>query len=353
MPRIRQRQVEFFFEKDAINDLKLLRVIIANMKRVYAIICLMLPMLLIQGQDIHFSQVDADPVLLNPAYSGFYQGDGRFGVVYRNQWASVSIPYQTLALSGEMALWRQGGKRGLSAGLTVFNDHAGTLHYGTMSAHLSLAYYHPLNRAGTSILSVGVDGGWAQSGYDPSRAEMEDPSESFAMQNVNYPLLAAGLAWYWQPTADFHTKVGLSVRNINHPNISYMGLDSTLMARRFSLFARAEYRRWQNVSLLPVAMWQKQGEYRELLYGADVKWYIEEGGSREVSLRAGLAMRHADAVIANLMIEYNAFLFSFSYDANVSGLSVASKGFGAFEVGLVYRFARDSRKIKRIKCPQY
>ena len=83
------------------------------------------------GQDIHFSQVDADPVLLNPAYAGFYQGTGRFGVVYRNQWASVSIPYQTVAVTGEAALWRGGTRSGLSVGATVFNDDAGTLSYGT------------------------------------------------------------------------------------------------------------------------------------------------------------------------------------------------------------------------------
>ena len=70
------------------------------------------------AQDIHFSQVDADPVLLNPAYSGFYQGAGRFGLIYRNQWASVSVPYQTFAVTGEMALWRSSNQRnGLSAGL--------------------------------------------------------------------------------------------------------------------------------------------------------------------------------------------------------------------------------------------
>ena len=78
------------------------------MKRWMTIWAMLLLAVVGQGQDIHFSQVDADPVLLNPAYSGFYEGVGRFGMVYRNQWASVSIPYQTLAVSGEMALWRVG-----------------------------------------------------------------------------------------------------------------------------------------------------------------------------------------------------------------------------------------------------
>lgn len=305
------------------------------------------------AQDIHFSQVDADPVLLNPAYSGFYEGLGRFGVVYRNQWASVSVPFSTLAASGEMAVWRGGGRRGLSVGGTLFADKAGTLNYGTVSGHLSTAYYQALNRSGSSVLSVGVEVGWAQSGFDPSQAEMEEAGEGFEVRKVHYPLLAAGLAWYWQPTPDFHLKAGLSLRNLNRPNISYMKLDETYLARRYSLFARAEYRCWQSISLLPVLMGQVQGKHREVVFGGDVKWYIEEGGSREVSLRAGVAMRAADALIANLMLEYNSLLFTFSYDANISGLAVASGGMGAFEAGLVYRLAKGNKKTKALKCPQY
>ena len=305
------------------------------------------------AQDIHFSQVDADPVLLNPAYSGFYEGLGRFGVVYRNQWASVSVPFSTLAASGEMAVWRGGGRSGLSVGGTLFADKAGTLNYGTVSGHLSTAYYQALNRSGSSVLSVGVEVGWAQSGFDPSQAEMEEAGEGFEVRKVHYPLLAAGLAWYWQPTPDFHLKAGLSLRNLNRPNISYMKLDETYLARRYSLFARAEYRCWQSISLLPVLMSQVQGKHREVVFGGDVKWYIEEGGSREVSLRAGVAMRAADALIANLMLEYNSLLFTFSYDANISGLAVASGGMGAFEAGLVYRLAKGNKKTKALKCPQY
>ena len=324
------------------------------MRRFAAILLLTIAALSAQGQDIHFSQVDADPMLLNPAYAGFYQGAGRFGMLYRNQWATVSIPYQTFAFSGEVALWRSRNmSRGLSAGAMFFSDHAGTLHYGTTSGHLSLAWYQAVNRAATSYLSFGIEGGFAQSGFDPSDARPRDPAETFATQQVSYPLLAAGVAWYWQPTGDFHLKVGFSARNINRPNISYMQLDSVYLHRRYSLSARAEYRYWQSVSLLPVILCQMQGRHRELIYGLDLKWYLEEGGSREVSLRAGLAMRHLDAVIANLVVEYNAFLFSFCYDANISGLSVASGSFGAIEAGVVYRLSKSSRKTKAIKCPVY
>ena len=120
-----------------------------------------------------------------------------------------------------------------------------------------------------------------------------------------------------------------------------------------TVFARAEYRYWNAVSLLPVFLCQFQGRHREWIYGADLKWYIEEGGARQVSLRAGVAMRHLDAVIASLMVEFNAFLFTFCYDANISGLSVASGSFGAIEAGVVSRLNQGSRKNKAIKCPVY
>ena len=76
------------------------------MKKPLAILILLTTLTTVGAQDIHFSQVDANPLLLNPAYAGFYDGAGRFGIIYRNQWASVSIPFQTFAITGEMALWR-------------------------------------------------------------------------------------------------------------------------------------------------------------------------------------------------------------------------------------------------------
>ena len=217
----------------------------------------------------------------------------------------------------------------------------------------TLAYYHALNRHRNNFLSLGIEGGFAQSGFDPTHAEMEDPSELFPTQHSNYPLLAAGLAWYWQPNGDLHTKVGLSVRNINQPNISYLGLDDTYLLRRYSLFARAEYRYWQTWSLMPVMLLQLQGKYHELVYGVDFKWYLDEGSRHQISLRAGLAYRHGDALIANLLMEYDAFLFNFCYDANISGLATASNTIGAFEIGMVYRLSKGEKKTKALKCQPY
>lgn len=306
----------------------------------------------LRAQDIHFSQVDADPLLLNPAYAGFFDGTGRFGMIYRNQWFTVSQPYQTLGVTGEMAVWRdESTGNGLSVGASVFADQAGSLHYGTTSAHLAASYFFALNRYRNHYLAIGLDGGWAQQGFDPTRAELEDQTEHFGQTKVGYPLVGVGAAWYWQPVSNLGTRVGISVRNMNKPNISLSGLDDTYLQPRFCLFARAEWRRWQMVSLMPVLLMQRQGQYSEVVYGLDLKWYLEEGGRHETSLRGGLAMRQADALIANLLLEYDAFVFTFSYDANISGLTAASNGVGAMELGLVYQLAKTKKKTRAVKCP--
>src|SRR6188768_749359 len=53
------------------------------------------------SQDIHFSQIFETPLLRNPALAGLFTGDVRIQSVYRNQWNSVTVPYQTTSLSGE------------------------------------------------------------------------------------------------------------------------------------------------------------------------------------------------------------------------------------------------------------
>ena len=50
------------------------------------------------AQDIHFSQFSETPLLRNPALAGIFSGDLRIQAVYRNQWNSVTVPYQTSSI---------------------------------------------------------------------------------------------------------------------------------------------------------------------------------------------------------------------------------------------------------------
>lgn len=306
----------------------------------------------LRSQDIHFSQIDINPVALNPAYNGFFDGSGRFGLAYRSQWSSVSKPYQTFLASGEFSLHRNRFHRsGLNLGLLLYRDQAGTLNYGTTAGNLILSYYRSLNGRNNHYLSLAIEAGYCQAGFNSSLIEFYDPSEHLDDLKTNYPLLGAGIAWFFQPNPNLYAKVGLSARNLNSPDISYLSLDQTRLQPHYTLYTRWEYRCNQSISILPVAAMQYQKPAFEMLYGADLKYYIDESSQRQLSFSAGLLYRHRDALVLNLAADYNAFIFSVNYDANLSKLTPASHTFGAIELALVYRLTRNSTKHKALPCP--
>ena len=63
---------------------------------------------ILQAQDLHFSQWFNEPLLTNPANTGFIpDADYRLGANYRNQWSSVmSEPYKTMSIWGDAQVMR-------------------------------------------------------------------------------------------------------------------------------------------------------------------------------------------------------------------------------------------------------
>ena len=306
----------------------------------------------LSAQDQHFSMLDLDPMLFNPAYSGFFDGTGRFGVVYRNQWASVSKPFQTVTASAEMSLMRSNrSMNGLSAGLWITADREGTLGYGTTATAATLSYFQSLDRDGSNIVSVAAEVGAGQVGFSTDNIVMPDGAESFERTRAFYPTLGAGVAWFHQIGSELYTKVGVSARNLNEPDISYTGISDARLLRRLNAYVRAEWRMAGQWSLLPVAGYQRQGTFNELVYGCDVRCYVRETRSDNLVLSAGLVARHADALALNMAVLWNEWTFAFSYDANVSQLASASHTIGAFEIGVIYMIAKKDTRHRALPCP--
>lgn len=297
--------------------------------------------------------LDLDPLLFNPAYSGFFDGTARFGAMYRNQWATVSTPFQTFSATAEVSLMRSIRQRnGLSAGLWVSSDRAGTLDYGATSVSAILSYYQALGE-GNDLLSLAAEAGVGQVGFNSENIVLADAAETFNREKALYPTFGAGVAWFRQWSETVYTKMGFSLRNINEPDISYLGMSDTRLSRKWNLYGRAEWRFHPQWGLLPVAGYQHQKKFSELVYGCDVKWYVDERPRKYLAFGAGLLGRHGDALAVNLSVEWLAWIFAFSYDANLSRLAEASHTIGAFEVGVVYmiRNNKGDRRHEALPCP--
>lgn len=303
------------------------------------------------AQDIHFSLLDLDPLLFNPAYSGFFDGEGRFGLIYRNQWASVSTPFQTLTATAELPITRSRRmQNGLNGGFWVSADRAGSLGYGSTTAAAIVSYLQALGD-GNDLVSFGVEGGIGQVGFSTANIELPDNAESFKSTHAIYPTLGAGAAWFREWSSNIYTKVGFSIRNINEPDISYTMTGDSRLARRWNIYMRGEWRCAPQIGILPVAGYQHQYRFSELVYGCDVHWYVNEHQEEYLAFSAGLIGRHKDALSMNLAVLWRDWTFALSYDANLSRLAEASHTLGAFELGVLYMIHKKERRKRALPCP--
>ena len=130
---------------------------------------ILLAMFPVQSQDIHFSQISQTPLLRNPALSGIFTGDIRVQSVYRSQWGSVTVPYQTGSLNGEYKLPVGQGSDFLTLGGQLLYDKAGTIGLTTTQLMPSLNYLKSLSDVKTSYLSLGFMGGIVRRSFDRSK----------------------------------------------------------------------------------------------------------------------------------------------------------------------------------------
>jgi len=127
----------------------------------------------VQAQDIHFSQFAMSPLLLNPALAGLSNGDIRAYANFRTQWSTISggNVYRTLAGGTDMAFGRsQRSGNFAGIGLSFFSDQAGDVGFQTNNVELTLAYHIMLNKHKNMSLSLGMQGGFGERGFDPSKA---------------------------------------------------------------------------------------------------------------------------------------------------------------------------------------
>src|ERR1041385_6201325 len=141
------------------------------------------------AQDIHFSQYNASPLLLNPELSGLNAGDYRAYANFRTQWVTVSSgnTYRTFAGGADMSvgkITRYNSFAGL--GISFFSDQAGAINLNSNHLDLSLAYHFMLNHRGTMQLSAGIQGGFNYRSINPSKAVYDsqwDPTSGTIDQN--------------------------------------------------------------------------------------------------------------------------------------------------------------------------
>ncbi|OFY23413.1 MAG: hypothetical protein A2W98_01980 [Bacteroidetes bacterium GWF2_33_38] len=313
----------------------------------------------LKAQDIHFSQFLSSPLNLNPANTGLGECDYRIVANHRNQWQSITVPYRTISASFDMKYYNFNIPRGfVGAGILLNSDKAGDSQLGTTQISFNSAIHKFLSPNDSSLFcSFGMSVNFNQksinynelyfgnqfngSQFDPDLSN----GELFTDEKINYVDLNLGIRVNYLIDDTYPIDFGFAYSHVNSTKQSFDLDANVILDRRFASFLKSDLELTSNLNFEPSFFVMGQGKYREFNLGGLFR--LKTSGVNFEKIYFGGWYRIKDAIVLNMLVDYQNFTIGISYDINTSDLSVASQHMGGFEFSLIYNLC----KKKNISLP--
>lgn len=343
-------------------------------KYILSVFLIMVSGYILKAQDVHYSQMFATPLYVNPANTGNFDCDFRAGLNYRQQAASFTIPFETYTAWGDTRIYPDflRGRGWFGVGAHFYYDNAGNGDLTKVQGMVLAAYSQGFNSDNSLYGSLGVGiGGTNRSvnqnnliyGDEWSPQDLEfflgsslDPAK-MESNSIYYLDFNLGLLVHQYVNEKWMYEIGASVSHINTPNESFYAdyipnNDPALPAvkndnrldRKYIAYAIVQHIITDNILIKPEAYYTFQGGVYETMIGANMVF-----GTAPVQLYGGLWLRAVRDIIPVLGVDYSGYTLLFSYDINISQQHYASQYQGGFEFSLVKKFCSD-KPSKRNPC---
>ena len=320
------------------------------------------------SQDLHFSQYNNAPLLVNPANTGFSpEYDFRIGLNSRTQWAATNVPYKTLSAWGDAQLFKNKFENGwIGVGAVLLNDVAGTGNLTSTKTYLNVAYHQMIDD--NNLISFGFSGGMVQKRVDYNKLTFDQQwngnffdidvpnNEPFVTNNASYFDMNAGINYAWFANDNFYLNGGISMMHLNTPQETFFApnsVDGTL-SRRFNFFLNASIKMSDFVILNPHAYYSKMNTAEETVIGFNGQFNLSgEGGNSQ--LLFGVHYRNKDAAIPSVGYQIGNLQLNFNYDATVSSLTSYSNYRSAYELSILWNgiYGNIGSGEKNVRCPRF
>lgn len=318
------------------------------------------------AQDLHFSQFFNSPLSTNPANTGFIpDGNYRVGINYRNQWATIPVPYKTMSAFGDFQLFRERLTYGwVGLGGMVMRDVAGSGNLTSTKAYGSIAYHQLLGQS--SLLSAGFNVGYADKRVDLNKLTFGSQwngqffdsqmfsGEPITQASIGYFDMQVGMNYAYFPTEEIYINGGFSVHHVNEPRETFYAGDNQI-ERRYIGFLNASLKVSDNVILNPGAYYARQATASETMVGAYAAYNLADHGEKQVF--GGAYYRIKDAFSFLVGYQMSNFRLMFNYDVTSSALAVSNSRQGAYELSLIYVGLYPNRSFSNARrhtlCPSF
>jgi type IX secretion system PorP/SprF family membrane protein len=301
----------------------------------------------LSAQDIHFSMFYASPLTLNPALTGANEGTYRVAAIYRNQWQSISTPYNTFAASFDMKLLQDKLKNDIfGVGGLVQSDQSGDGKLTSTSAMLSAAFHKGLDKNHKHFIGLGAQFAFTQNSIKWQQLAFPDQfsgtdfnltqsnGENFSHPTVNFFDMNIGILEQSTFNDIVSNMFGVSIYHLVEPNESFLG-QNVKLADRFVVHDGLRIRAVKNFYICPNFIFMYQNKAQEINLGSAFEYHIP-GPKTETVVSIGGWYRLGDAAIITAGVEYYKVRVMFAYDINTSSLQPATNERGAFELSIIY-----------------
>lgn len=303
------------------------------------------------AQDPHYTQFFATPYLVNPAYTGVFNGSTRFTANYRQQWLGLTSPISSMVASIDGKLFDDGvyHQNPFNVGMAFQSDKAlnGALSSDGFTANA--AYHIPLDREGSQSLGIGLSGTYGKKNFNFGRMSSASqftsggfnlslPSGEIAMENMrSFFSVGAGVLYCnSNPEEGSFFELGVGAYHLNRPlqTILYEGT-STIPMR---VSAHTSMQRYVGADLLVEGrlLYQLQAGSDYVLGGLSLTKLLQEDPQGSL-IGLGCWYRSGDAVAPYLFAEFNSLRLGFTYDVQINDSRKPSAPATTIEFSLQYR----------------
>jgi type IX secretion system PorP/SprF family membrane protein len=299
------------------------------------------------GQDVHATQFYNTPYLINTGLTGQFEGAQRYMLYQRTQWRSISAPYRSFAMSGELkniSLKKISSKiPNIHSGLTLITDKAGDSQFRTtnlvVQASMPLLVRQFLIQPsfGLGLLNMHLsdadlnfDRQWTGQIFDPNSSTGENIGDvGFTRLQMNTGISA------FKKVSKGQLLLGVGLFNLQRPKQNFLTGDGTYLQRRLTIHGQYKHALQQGWSLEPLLLLSFQAPYQSINPGLRVHFERHMSGIHQAAY-AGFIGRSQDAGNIIVGVRQDEWDIGLSYDINVSDLDKASRKRGGLEITAIY-----------------
>jgi type IX secretion system PorP/SprF family membrane protein len=298
------------------------------------------------AQDIHFTQFWMNPMYLNAAQTGVFNGDYRVGGMYRQQWRTIPVNYKTLSLFGDTrfdgVLSEQSS---IGVGLIFNNDVAGDSRYTINQLYVPLSYIQHFEKDTNLTVSFGITPGVSNIAFRTDKLTFDnqfdgDAYNSSLSSGEHFPSLSrtyfdfgsTGLHGQYKLKKAGLVSLGTSFSHYNRPGVSFFKNNEVRLYVKSTSFVSIKFPVTYRLFVLGDFMYEKQGPFHELNLVGRLSYMLNPIDN--FSLNAGISGRLKDAFILMVGMDYKDWRAGFSYDINRKFTPATNKR-GGWEIGLI------------------